>query len=200
MTAPGPKRSLQKNAGETLAHLRTVTGPAHRALERDLGLLNRQLDLEAYRQLLASLYGFWIGWEPQIAGLLQDAALLAPRRRLHLLAADLTALGIAENELAALPQCPLTPLRDAAEALGSLYVMEGSALGGRLIGDHVQRCLGSVALDASAYFRGYGAETEMMWQAFLVRLDAAPAADTQRIGNGAVATFERLGWWLTQEG
>jgi heme oxygenase len=38
-----------------------------------------------------------------------------------------------------------------------------------------------------------------MWQAFLALLDAAPAADTRRIGNGAVATFERLGWWLTRQ-
>jgi heme oxygenase (biliverdin-IX-beta and delta-forming) len=163
-----------------------------------LGLLDAHLDLDGYRQLLARLYGFWVGWEPQIAGLLQDAVMLAPRRRLHLLAADLAALGVAEHELAALPQCPLTTLRDAAEGLGSLYVMEGSTLGGRVIRDHIQRCLGSVALDACAYFRGYGAETDMMWQAFLVALDAAPAADTKRIGNGAVATFERLGWWLTR--
>jgi len=93
---------------------------------------------------------------------------------------------------------PLTPLHDAAEALGSLYVMEGSTLGGRLIRRNVQRCLGSVASTACAYFSGYGAETAMMWQAFLGLLDAAPAADRQKIGNGAVATFERLGWWLTR--
>src|SRR6478672_11896819 len=99
----GPGRAL-------LAHLRMVTGPAHRALARELRLLDRQLDLEAYRQLLARLYGFWIGWEPQIAGLLRDEAMLAPRRRLHLLAADLAALGVADNELAALPRCPLTSL------------------------------------------------------------------------------------------
>ena len=197
VTAPAAARNPRRNSGETLAHLRTVTGPAHRALEGALGLLDEHLDRDAYRQLLARLYGFWIGWEPQIAGLLQDAVMLAPRRRLHLLAADLAALGVAEHELAVLPKCPLTTLRDTAEGLGSLYVMEGSTLGGRVIRDHIQRCLGSVALNTCTYFRGYGAETDMMWQAFLVLLDAAPAADTQRIGNGAVATFERLGWWLT---
>jgi heme oxygenase (biliverdin-IX-beta and delta-forming) len=199
MTAHGPARNRQKSAGETLTHLRTMTRPAHRALEEALGLLDTPLDLDGYRRLLARLYGFWIGWEPQISGLLQDAAMLAPRRRLHLVAADLAALGVPDDELAALPRCPLTPLHDAAEALGSLYVMEGSTLGGRLIQAHIQRCLGSVAFNCCAYFRGYGAETGVMWQAFLALLDAAPAADTRRIGNGAVATFERLGWWLTRQ-
>jgi heme oxygenase len=183
--------------GEALVHLRAVTGPAHRALEGALGLLDEHLELDAYKQVLERFYGFWSGWEPQIAGLLQDVVVLAPRRRLHLLAADLMALGVSKVELDALPKCPLTALHDAAEALGSLYVMEGSTLGGKLIRSNVRRCLGG-GLRGSSYFEGYGAETGRMWRSFLVVLDAAPAADKQRIGDGAVATFERLGWWLTR--
>jgi heme oxygenase len=173
-----------------------VTRQAHASLEGVSGLLDKHLNLDAYRQVLARFHGFWSGWEPQIADLLQDAAMLAPRRRLHLLAADLTALGLSAHERAALPKCPLTTLHDAAEALGSLYVMEGSTLGGTLIRRNVQRCLGSEALNCCAYFDGYGAETDTMWRSFRVILDGAPAAHRQRMGNGAVATFERLGWWL----
>jgi heme oxygenase len=195
---PAPGDSRRKGAGDALIHLREVTGPVHRALEGGLGLLNEHLELDAYTAVLARFYGFWSGWQPQIADLLQNDALLTPRRRLHLLAADLAALGVSEQELAALPKCPLTVLRDAAEALGSLYVMEGSTLGGRLIRANVQRCLGSVALSGCAYFNSYGAATNTMWRSFLVVLDAAPSADQPRIGNGAVATFERLGWWLTR--
>ena len=196
--APAPGGSWRKGAGDALIHLRDVTGPAHRALEGSLGLLNEHLELDGYKAILTRFYGFWFGWQPQIAGLLRNGALLTPRRRLHLLAADLAALGVSEHELAALPKCPLTVLRDAAEALGSLYVMEGSTLGGELIRGNVQRCLGSVALTSCAYFNGYGAATNAMWRSFLVVLDAAPSADQPRIGNGAVATFERLGWWLTR--
>jgi heme oxygenase len=198
LTAPTPVTSLRTTAGAALAHLRTVTGPTHRALEGALGLLDEHLELDAYRQVLARFYGFWSGWEPQIAGLLEDTVMLAPRRRLHLLAADLAALGVAKHELAALPKCPLVTLHDAAEALGSLYVMEGSTLGGKLIRGNIQRCLGSMALGGCTYFDGYGTDTGTMWQEFLVHLAAAPAADVQRMGNGAVATFERLGWWLTR--
>jgi heme oxygenase len=47
-----------------------------------------------------------------------------------MLAADLGALGLSVDAMEAVPQCPLTELRDDMEALGSLYVMEGSTLGG----------------------------------------------------------------------
>jgi heme oxygenase len=175
-----------------------VTGPAYRALEGGLGLMNEHLDLEAYKYLLGRFYGFWSGWQPQIAGLLLNDALLKPRRRLHLLAADLTGLGVSRKELAALPKSPLTVLDDAAEALGSLYVMEGSTLGGGLIRGNVQRCLGNVALSCCTYFDGYGPATNAMWRSYLEILEAAPADDQPKIGTGAVATFEQLGWWLTR--
>ena len=187
-----------RESGAVLAHVRAVTRPAHNALEGALGLLDERLDLGAYTNVLARLYGFWSGWEPQVATLLQDRALSNPRRRLHLLAADLAALGVSGAAVKALPLCPLTTLHDAAEALGSLYVMEGSTLGGRVIQQNVERCLGDDGRSSCRYFNGYGANTGTMWRSFVARLDEAPVADADRIGQGAVATFERLGWWVAQ--
>jgi heme oxygenase len=198
MAPPAASSRCHGVAGDALVHLRAVTGPAHRALEGGLGLLNEHLEVDAYKNILTRFYGFWSGWQPQIAGLLRNDALLTPRRRLHLLAADLNALGVSEHDLAALPKCPITTLRDAAEALGSLYVMEGSTLGGKLIRGNIQRCLGNLGVSSSTYFGGYGAETHTMWRSFLGVLDAAPVADQPGIGHGAVKTFERLGWWLTR--
>ncbi len=182
--------------GLVLAHLRAATRPSHDAIEGALGLLDEGLDLDAYRLVLRRFYGFWRGWEPQVAHLLRDEALSGPRRRVHLLAADLAALGVSGPALDALPSCPLTILRDGAEALGSLYVMEGSTLGGRVIQRNVERCLGDQGRASCSYFNGYGGQTGAMWRLFLARLDEAPAADAERIGHGAAATFERLGWWL----
>ena len=189
----------QAGAGAVLAYLRTVTRPSHDALEGALGLLDEQLEAATYRTILQRFYGFWRDWEPQVATLLQDDALLGPRRRLHLLAADLTALGMSGHAMAALPSCPLPPLADAAAALGSLYVMEGSTLGGRVIQRHIGRRLGLDEQSGGSYFAGYGTQTGMMWRSFLVRLDQAPMAEAGRIGSGATATFERLAWWLTRE-
>ena len=184
--------------GLVLAHLRAMTRPSHDALEGALGLLDGGLDLDEYRNVLRRLYGFWRGWEPQVAGLLRDVALSEPRRRLHLLAADLTALGVSGRELDGLPLCPLTTLRDDVEALGSLYVMEGSTLGGRIILRNVDRCLGNEGRASCSYFNGYGERTGAMWRLFLARLEQASPADAERIGHGASATFGQLGWWLPQ--
>lgn len=117
-------------SGAILAHLREATRPAHQALDVALGLMDDGIGIAAYTRLLERFYGFWCGWQPQMAGLMRDEALLGPRRRLHLLAADLAALGLSPDAVRALPWCPLPALRDASEALGSLYVMEGSTLGG----------------------------------------------------------------------
>lgn len=187
-------------SGLVLAHLRAVTRPSHDALEGALGLLDEGLGLDTYGTVLGRLYGFWRGWEPQVAALLRDEALSGPRRRSHLLVADLAALGLSGPALDALPSCPLPTLRDAAEALGSLYVMEGSTLGGRIIQRNVERCLGDRGRASCSYFSGYGERTGAMWRAFLTRLDDAPPADAERIGRGATATFECLGWWLPRGG
>ncbi len=102
-----------RQSGAVLARLRRATRPAHDRLEGALGLLDERLDRDAYKQVLERFYGFWRGWEPQVAALLQDRPLLEPRRRLHLLKADLAVLGSSACAMDALPACPLPllPLR-----------------------------------------------------------------------------------------
>jgi heme oxygenase (biliverdin-IX-beta and delta-forming) len=186
--------------GAMLAHLRSVTRPAHHAMEGGLGLLDRHLGLATYTGILARFYGFWRGWQPQVAALFHDEPFLRPRRRLHLLAADLAALGVTGTALDGLPLCPLTTLAGDREALGSLYVMEGSTLGGRLIQRNVAHCLGEDGRASCSYFTGYGNDTGAMWGGFLARLEEASAGDMERVGGGATATFERIGWWLSSVG
>jgi heme oxygenase len=174
--------------------LRAETRPEHDRLENGLRLADPGLTMPRYREVLARFFGFWSGWEPRIAAVLADEALLAPRRRLPLLRADLLALGIAPETL---PACEPPPLRNRGEAFGSLYVMEGSTLGGRVI---VKR-LGALGLSPEtggcSYFAGYGGETGAMWTRFLERLEAeAGEADAPAIIRGARATFASLGDWM----
>ena len=163
-----------------------------------MGLLDERLDLQAYRKVLGRLYGFWRGWEPQMATVFQDTAFLGPRRRLHLLQADLATVGLSAHAVRVLPTCPLPILRDAVEALGSLYVMEGSTLGGQVIKQNVERRLGFDGRHGCTYFASYGTDTGRMWRSFLARLDQVPMTDAKQVADGAVATFERLAWWLPQ--
>lgn len=183
-------------AGAMLARLRAATRLAHDRLEAETGLMSRPFDRAAYRRQLERFHGFWQGWQPAVATLLRDEEFLRPRRRLHLLAADLLSLGLAPDAIAALPACRPPELGCAAAAMGSLYVMEGSTLGGRLILRHVERHLGLSG--GGSYFTGYGDRTGAMWRSFLARLDQWPAAEAERIVCGAKATFEQLGWWFAQ--
>lgn len=169
--------------------LRDGTRAEHERLDAGLDLTGPTLTAGRYRWVLERFHGFWAGWEPRVAAELGDEALLAPRRRLHLLRDDLRALGAAPEGL---PACPPPPLHGPAEAMGSLYVMEGSTLGGRVI----LKRLDALGLppESCRYFAGYGDATGAMWKLFLHRLEAVP--DTDAVLRGARATFATLGDWM----
>jgi heme oxygenase len=181
---------------ETLSYLRGITRSAHVAVENVLDLQGDDLTLERYRYVLGRLYGFWSTWEVQIGDLFGDDTFLAPRRRAHLLAADLATLQMSQQALFKLARCPRLDLLDKRMALGSIYVMEGSSLGGRVILRNVERCLGDAAKASSTYFRGYGEHTGTMWREFLTRLEQSDPNNKVLIGRGALTTFESFGHWI----
>ena len=177
-----------------LGTLRAATAPDHLRLETSLGLLDPSLDLLRYRWILERFFGFWAGWQPLVAARLADPAFTAPRDRRPLLATDLAWLGLTQAALGTLATCQPPRLEDAAAALGSLYVLEGSTLGGRQILKTVAPRLGLGETAGAAYFAGYGAETGPMWRAFLGRLETSP--DPEATIDGATRTFDTLIDWL----
>ncbi len=130
---------------DLLARLRADTRAAHRTLERDLGFLDRLTSPSRYEEVLAAFLGFHEPLEKALT-----AAIAAHRLPWELLpgaerlAADLGALGWRPADIAALPRsCP--PDVTALPALiGSLYVVEGARLGGRLVTRWVRDALGPV--------------------------------------------------------
>ena len=133
-------------------------------------------------------------WEPAVAGALRDPAFVDPRRKLDLLADDISRLSEGTPRLDGLP-CPREPFAfaTAAEALGSMYVVEGSMLGGKLIARHVVTTIGHVP----AYHDAYGARTGAMWRAFQARLAGDLAAPQAEAAIAAARlTFLRLRQWI----
>jgi heme oxygenase len=185
------------------ARLRAATGPAHQALEDSLDWRVRVATLPGYRALLGRLYGFHAAWEPAIGAELGDEPFFGPRRRLAHLAADLGHLGLEPVALEALPVPGLTArdgpdLRGSAAAMGALYVLEGSTLGGKVIGRHIAGLHGFSGAGL-AYYRAHGAAAGSMWAALRARLEsfgddvAAEAALTA----AAVTTFAAMRVWLS---
>jgi heme oxygenase len=104
------------------------------------------------------------------------------RPNLDLLARDLA--GVALDAL------PSAPRASAAESLGVLYVLEGSALGGAVIARHVERW--PALAGRTAFFRRPSAEVAARWRAFcrvLASHDAHAPEFRSGVLHGARSAF-----------
>jgi heme oxygenase len=193
-----------------LKRLKLATGASHVALEKQLPLMNADLSRDEYRRCLARFYGFYAPLEDQLltsphwSGLALD---YASRLKTPRLVRDLVALGSSAAALAELPRCMDLPNTYTPEhLLGSLYVIEGATLGGRIITRHLQVQLGLTPESGGAFFDGYGAQTGDQWKAFCALLShhatptVEPSAVTESrheaIAAGANQTFDTLTRWL----
>ena len=79
-------------------------------------------------------------------------------------------------------------------ALGMLYVLEGSTLGGRIISKHILKTLGYDFHTGAAYFNGYGDQTGAYWKNFLAVLVAHEKTHNTsgEIIEGAVFAFQKI--------
>ncbi|MBA2965556.1 MULTISPECIES: biliverdin-producing heme oxygenase [Ramlibacter] len=185
-------RQLTGAGATTLDLLRQATAGRHAAIESQLGL-RQGFGRAHYGRVLQGFDAFLAVWEPRLlrALPLHLQPWFTAGRRAALARRDLGALG-----LPALPWLArVPPLAGPAEALGSLYVLEGSALGGQVIAAQVQRHLGLRPEHGLAYFHGGGAGTAARWRAFqrllADALDADPAGQAGAV-RAAVATFDGL--------
>jgi heme oxygenase len=183
-----------------LERLKIETRPAHDRIEAAIDFDRRTTSREDYRNLLIRFYGFHAAWEDAAAGVAPDKAFFRRRCKTQLLVRDLKALGMTPHEIARLPRCrPLMPLPAPAAVLGSMYVIEGSTLGGAVIAREAERHLGLTMDTGCAYFRSYGRDTAFMWKSFGAVLLAAssPEAD-DLIVETAKRTFKVMQDWLCE--
>lgn len=178
------------------ARLREATRTAHRRLEAALDILAVPIAADRIVGLLEGFHGFHAAWEPALQGRVPDP-LLAPRLKLPLLKHDLRCLGVAEQRLLALPRCePAAGLcASQPEAAGTLYVMEGSTLGGRIISRSLQAASWHPA-QRLRYWNPYGDDTGRRWSETLAYLESLAPADSDAVVNAAITTFDVLHAWL----
>jgi heme oxygenase len=177
------------------AILRSATHDVHQRLHRHPGFAAVQdetIDFQRYGLLLQRLHGFHCSFEV--------AASLAPARS-DRLAGDLAALAdrgaIEVVPGISRPAIPL--LNDVFAVLGARYVIEGSALGGRGLARHLDGLLGADTIAGRTFFIGNGAETGVVWRAYLARLAAIPLdpAARLRVVAAAIDTFVAFETWLS---
>ena len=151
----------------------------HQRLHRHAGLsaaARGAIGLDDYRQLLMRLYGFHLAFEDTHASAMQKLGFIASSRA-ELIALDLAALGIKRFDVSRLPRCAaLRQPSSEACALGALYVVEGSALGGALIAE----ALAPVVGEARRFFLG-GPSRPAVWPSLLARVETlAPGRATRQ--------------------
>lgn len=175
--------------------LRIETRAAHDVLDETLDLIDRPIALDEYARLLCRLHGVHQAIEPTLAAQL-DPALVAGRSKLFAIEHDLHASGSCLAHHAP-SRCDLMPpITSLGAALGALYVIEGSTLGGRLIARSIQRTL-EIPSDACGYFNIYGASTGARWQQVCNALDrlSNPEVDSAAIKT-AKQVFNGMTTWL----
>ncbi|WP_009961712.1 biliverdin-producing heme oxygenase [Verrucomicrobium spinosum] len=188
---------------ELLLSLKADTQQEHRLLEDRLDLFNRVTDLAAYRRLLESFYTLYSPLEEMLAGAVNWNSLgwdFEASRKTPWLLQDLVSLGADPAGLDALPRCQDLPLlSSASHAVGCLYVLEGSTLGGQLITKQFSSTLGATPDHGGRFFSGYGAGTVSHWRAFgeWVR-SVEDQLDKTEATTAARAAFVSFDQWLNR--
>lgn len=179
-----------------LPELRVATRAQHERIEQLLAL-DAPMPLARYGAILTGFERFLSAWEAEVRAALplRLQGWWAARSRLGFVAEDLAVLGRPAGLAAGgrVPRC--LPDGGLPAAFGSLYVIEGSALGGQVIMPRLQRDLGLAPGRGTSYFHGYGERTGGMWREFRQRAAAeigdAPARRREAC-RAAVQTFDAL--------
>ena len=168
MTDPKPAarhvlRERTEAAHERLHHLPDFAALAAGELTRD-----------GYLSLLGRLYGFHAPMEAVLeASLGDERGALAPEgwRRADLLIRDLSHFGASTRDIENLPVVAVRAPESRATAIGCLYVLEGSTLGGRVLARGLDGLLPVGSMDGRRFLRGGTAPNHARWAAVCAEID-----------------------------
>lgn len=146
------------------------------AERRVMGRLNEIKDEKDYIALLKIFYVFFKSMEDVIYPVLtpHNQHLIADRRDASYILQDIRALdsGVEGENLSKIP----APV-NIAEAIGMLYVLEGSTLGGI----YIVKILKKKGIERGfSFFEGYGEDTFTHWEAFKKEIDGLVHADKEQ--------------------
>ena len=185
-----------------MSKLKSGTIRQHQSMESVVPIFRKDFTREAYVGLLESFLGFFEPVERNLAtlqGWNKIGLNIEQRMRASLLRNDLAALRHDDSETRAFIECAELPrLTSMEDALGCMYVLEGSTLGGQFIYRELHSRFGISAETGSSFFYGYGAQSGSMWAQFseCLRNYARGIEDQDRIVNSAVSTFDAFETWI----
>ncbi len=171
--------------------LRARTARSHETVEAVADIPGRVRTRADYVDLLQGLAGLHSGLETQLSEEAWDRAWvgvgvnIAAHCRLASLVADLDGLGVTPGELPVHPAFP-----NFGQALGCLYVLEGSARGGRIVAGMVCAAIGPVP---TTFLTGGGRRQQWSAVRSALRCFEAQGGDCDAVIAGALSTFDLFG-------
>jgi heme oxygenase len=185
-----------------LVRLKAATRELHHSVENRVDIYSAVKDIEAYRRLLQQFLGFFQPLEGQLRTVPEIQVVIPDfegRMRSRLLEADLAEVGLSGAEIRELPRCSNLPRTlDASHALGCLYVLEGSTLGGQVIAREIA-IQNAEASRACRFFRSDDDHVGLRWKRFAAAVEAYGEDHPSRsdvICDSALETFRCLEGWI----
>jgi heme oxygenase (biliverdin-IX-beta and delta-forming) len=189
------------------ARLRDETRDLHDRIERNpvaARMLADDVTLDDHRRMHVRLHGYHRPALDRVAGTLGRAmpdVVAAMADRVRWLEEDLRRLG---TDPATVPAAPLPAAMDAAAAMGIVYVLEGSVLGGRIIARHLAERLGLGPGTGAAFYADPPAGTHPRWSDVCAWIDDWAAAQGKAAEDAMVAaarqSFVDLDRWFSEGG
>jgi heme oxygenase len=179
---------------DAITFLRTQTRINHQLLETQGGfakIMQPNITLSDYQSLLALLYRFYASVEPALCSALAPLPFSTIYRpRLKLIGDDLTKSG---GHLPPPSEIQL-PMRSPAEILGTVYVLEGSSLGGQVICRHLQKTLGEKINRALGFYTEIGTNAGKHWKSvgILLTQELNTTEKLEQAAKAANLTFAAL--------
>lgn len=158
------------SSSEFAKDLKNATTPLHVKLESlpiSQSIVSPQLSIQEYLHYLDLMHDIVVAVEefvfPKVGS---EVSSLDQRRKRRLFEEDFKALNYKKDKGGRIEGLS-EEVNSTGFAMGILYVIEGSSLGGRVILKNIQKNLNLEPDSGAAYFAGYGERTGMLWKDFM---------------------------------
>ena len=172
--------------------IKEATRIPHQQVEKKVVLRIKAIRNETdYADLLKYFYAYFNAVEQAVAPYITAQLLpdIRDRRNASYIKADIEALGASVDEL---PDSLTPAINNVAQAIGALYVLEGSIMGGPYIVQMLQK---SGLSKGFSFFSGYGEASGQKWAAFTHVLNTIAQNEDEEamVIQSAHETFLRFG-------
>ena len=182
---------------QTASNVKNCTSSLHQELE---SLLIPEMQAirsaDDYARILQWFYGFVFPLEISIEQKIKPDILpdIAERKKSHLILQDLVALGSSITDIPINNDLP--DIQHQEQAIGAMYVLEGSTLGGKVIANMLTKNAAGFK-NSIHYFTAYGKETGSKWRIFLDLMNQYQSTkQVETIIETANETFLKFRNWI----